>query len=331
MLALCGCAAVPPDGPTPPGAAGKGRAPSTLAIAAELVAVLVQLEGHSPYGTTVQVNAPATAFGADLLEALELAGYGIQPVDADQGRFHLAYAATSRASEAGRLDRFELRIGALGIGREVRLVDGRWVPAGPVTIRGAPVQPVALNGSVHVHRPDRPLSYPSGVRFLSDDGSTTVAEALYRYSYWPTGEAGAASDATAPDPTRFVERATGRLYEGGRTGLALRPATDFAPRQRLALRFPGPSPSTLGADNRRALARLADFVDPASDRLAIASCTADGRRSDASTERSARVKAELLVLDVPGDQVLELGCPEEGRRPPSDRDVAITLERLVAS
>ena len=314
--------------------------PSSLPIAVELVSVLVQLEGRSPYDTTLQVNAASTAFGRHLAEALRIAGYGLQTVSDDQGRNYLAYSAATRSTEIGRAATFEIRLGALSIARRMTVANGAWVPVGPVTIRGSAPQPVALNGSIHVERIDRPLSYPSGVRFVADATGETIVETLYRYAYWPTGAARAGSsgaELSALDPRRFLEQATGRLYEGGSTALALRPATDFGARQSLELRFPTASARTLGADNRRALERLETFVAPGTDRLTIASCERAGARTgasagadtDDSAARSARVKAELLTLGVPGDQVLELGCPvEPDRRPSAGRDVAVVVERL---
>ena len=331
LASLVACAVPPADGPpasradASPAAASLDDAASTLPIAVELVAVLVQLDGYSPHATTVQANAPRAGFGANLVRALELAGYGIQVVPDDQGGNYLGYGATAReTATGGREGAFELRLRGLTIGRRTTLLDGAWVPIAPVEIRGAAPQPVALNGSIHVRRPGRALTYPSGVRFVDAETSETLAEALHRYAYRPTGDAARADGAAAPDPERFLTQATSRLYDGGGTAFALRPASDFAARQVLTLRFPTVSDRTLGADNRRALERLTSFADLATDRFSIASCPADARPTDASAARSARVKAELLTLGVPGDQVLEAGCAGTGR----PGDLVVTLERL---
>ena len=334
--ALAGCAAVS-TGPST-GSSGDGseasraapdEGPSTLAVAVDLVSVLVQLEGHSPYDTTVQVNPPAGGFGADLVRALEAAGYGLQLVGDDQGPNYLGWNVTAIEAETGRQDLVEIRLRDLSVGRRVTRRDGAWVPVSPVRIRGLDPQPVALDGSVYVHRPERALDYPSGVRFLDPDGEEALVETTYRYAYRPTGAAKTAGAVPTPDPMRFVSQATARLYEGGGTAFAQRPAADFIARQTFALRFPGASHTQLGDDNRRVVGRLVEFFEPARDRFSIVSCSPEGADTDASAARSGRVKAELLTLGVPGDQVLESGCTEPSRLAGTGRDLLVSLERLI--
>ncbi len=297
---------------------------STLPVAVDFVSVLVQLEGHSPYDTTIQFNPPTTELGRSLIEVLEIAGYGLQPVSDDQGRRYLGYDLFVEDTETGRGGTIEMRIGPVSIAREFSVRDDAWVPAGPVTLRGVPLQPIALVGSVYLHRPETALDYPSGVRFADAPDGEPGREVSYFYAYRPTGTARDAADLPAPDPRRYVRQATERLYEAGDLAFALRPSTDFAARQVLVMRFPGASDALLGAENRRALEALVRFYAADTDRLSIAACDADGRRSDASTARSGRIKAELLTLGIPGDQLVEAGCAESTPQGAA----TVTVERL---
>ena len=327
LVAACATQASPGDAAR---AGEAGEAPSTLPIAIDLVSVLVQLGGHSPYDTTVQANAPDGAFGERLLEALAAAGYGIQTVSADQGRNYLAHQSTSEFTESGRSDVFEMRLGALSISRRMGIEGGRYVPLSPVEIRGAPPEPVALAGSVYVARPDRPLRYPSGVVFLDTEGGT-AASATFDYAYYPTGEARAASAPTAPDPARFLGQATGRLYarDADARAIGLRDDADFAASKVLDLGFPSASTDLLGPGNRNALETLVAFFDPDADRVRIVSCTPDRARDDASAARSARVKSELLTLGLPGARIVEADCPADTPRSVARRGLRVTLERLI--
>ena len=341
VLGLAGCEAPPASdalsvlGPRAVVSSEDGG-PSTLTVAADLVSALVQVDGYSPHDTTVQINRPTSGFGASLVAALEAAGYGLQLVSADQGSNYLSYSAASEETETGRQISLELRLRKVAIGRRVTIVGGRYVPVAPLEIRGVAPQPVALNGSIYLDRPDRPLSYPSGVRFVEGTrdtrGSAVLAEALHRYSYWPTGagRTGAADD-EALDPLRFVPQAAARLYDSGDRAFSTRPAADFRIRQSVALRFPTSSDAMLGAANRGALERLVRLFVPSADRVSVASCSPSGTRTDSSVARSGRVKAELLTLGVPGDQVVEIGCPAANRRSTAAPELDVTLERLIDS
>ena len=337
VLLLGACASAPPEVDVTAPFAGTGRTtpssgPSSLPVAVNLVSTLVQLDGYSPYDTTVQTNPPKTEFGERLIEALQIAGYGIQVVSADQGRNYLAYRTLRTETEAGQRVVFEMQLGFVSLSREMALQDERYVPASPVTVRGAAPGPVALNGSVFVAVPGRPLGYPSGVRFL-DEGGEVLSEALYRYTYYPTGEARGDVDAVALEPSRFLRQATGRLYERG-TGpeaLGLRPAADFVPLKSLTLRFPTLSDELLGQGNRNAIEALSRYFQPATDRLTVLSCTPGRERSDATVARSARIKSELLTLGIPGAQVLEPGCPDDTPRSVARQGIRLTLERLTPS
>ena len=323
-------AALPPP-PTVGPITADDDMPSLFPVAVDLVSVLVQLDGYSPYATTVQLNEPmGPGFGEDLVRALRLAGYGLQFVSGDLGRNYLAYSAATRRTERGRRADFEIGLGPLSIARSATVAEGAWVPVSPVTVSGVEPQAVSLHGSIYLTRPNRPLGYPSGVRFVEPGVEEPVAAALYRYDYRPTGTLRTAASVETPDPARFVERATAGLYEAGERAFARRPPTDFEPRQSLGMRFPTASPEWIGPDNRRALETLVGFIEPSTDRLAVASCPAGDESADDAIDRSARVKAELLTLGVPGSQVLELGCPAgDARRTSDDRPVAVTIERLV--
>lgn len=308
--------------------------PDSLPVAVNLVSVLVQLEGYSPYDTTVQVNAPDDAFERRLLDALTIAGYGVQTVSADQGRNYLSARSYPINTSDGRRTVFEFDLGALSVSRDMRLDGGRYVPASPITLRGVPPTPIFLNGSVYVARADRPLLYPSGVRFLDRDGRE-LSQTRFRYAYFPTGAARTDPDAEAGDPTRFLRQATARLFDRGRTvidgdaaALPLRPAGDFDAYKALTIRFPGTSDQLLGQGNRNALEVLSGFFDASSDRITVRSCAPDRTRDDASIARSTRIKSELLTLGIPGAHVIELGCPSDTKRAQARKGILVTLSRL---
>jgi len=105
-------------------------------VSTSLVVTLVQHPELDPLTTTIQISRPSSAFGNTLLRALEDAGYGIQQVEADQGKRYVAYRRRLAETDRGPVTDYEISVGDVLLRREFVHAAGSFYPVDEQPARG---------------------------------------------------------------------------------------------------------------------------------------------------------------------------------------------------
>lgn len=300
-------------------------------VAVDLVSVLMQLPALSPFATTVQFSPARSSFGEALVDAFASGGYGIQNVSDDQGLRYVSYRRVETESPRGPETSYAVRVAAIEVERRYARRGGRLVPVSAVRVVGTAPGPAVVNDDLFRQRVDADTTiFPSGVVFLDAHGE--VIERRDRVVR--VGQAQARASGERVNAERFLVLARANLFHADRLHRA--PDARSGPGRamwQVTLRFEDPKSLLLGEGNKRALARLRERFDPASDRFSISGCSHgksllwDGTESDALA-RSQRVKEELLLAGVPGSLLREEGCFNTrygAALPPNS--VIVTVER----
>lgn len=333
LLFSGGCAAaarLPVIAAAMPGSGAEEDGADAVLVATDLVSVLMQTRELPPWSTTVQLGPERGAFGRALVDAFRGGGYGVQRVSIDQGQRFVRHERGRIESEAGATIRYALGVGSLRVARDYRRVDGKLFPASVVRLEGATPTRVIVNDDVYRQRGGETV-FPSGVVFLGEDGEELARRE--REVRVTAGSARAAGERIGAE--RFLVQARAAIFLGDRLDASetVLEERSLVPFKQLVLRFPEPDSLALGADNKRALARLRAYFDERVDRFSLTGCSHgrsllwDGTESD-SLARSQRVKEELMIAGVPSARVREEGCfatRYADRLPP--QAVVVTLER----
>ena len=299
-------------------------------VAVDLVSAMMQLPALSPFGSTLQISEPRSAFGLALLAAIEESGYGVQRVTQDQGLQYVTYGKSQAVDVDHPRVSYFVRVARIRVERQYQRRGEKLVPVSPIRIVGAEPVPLIVNDDAHRMRVGGGASFPSGVVFLDNGGEVIERhDRLLRASDGDSRTLGRNVSAQ-----RFIVLARAALFQGDRIN---RPPDRYEdkrePLWQVTLEFDSPTSLRLGDSNKRALARLRARMDTVTDRLSISGCSHgksllwDGTESDALA-RSQRVKEELLLNGVPASDVREEGCFNSlygGTLAPNS--VNVTLER----
>jgi|GEM_PF-872142 len=300
-------------------------------VAVDLVSAMMQLPPLSPFGSTLQVSEPYSAFGHALLAAIDESGYGVQRVTQDQGLQYVTYGKSQAVGVDEPRVSYFVRVAGISVERQYQRRGQQLVPVSPIRIVGAEPVPLIVNDDPHRMRVGGGTSFPSGVVFLDDEGE--VIERNDRLLRASDGDSRALGRNVSAQ--RFIVLARAALFQGDRINRQPdRYEGKREPVWQVTLEFDSPTSLRLGDNNKRALARLRARMDTVTDRLSISGCSHgksllwDGTESDALA-RSQRVKEELLLNGVPTSDVREEGCFNSrygGKLDPNS--VNVTLERF---
>jgi len=301
---------------------------TTRTIAIDLVSALIQIPGFDAWSMTVQLTPTQSDFGRALKGAFRDAGYGVQMVDADQGRNYVSYRQTLTDGEsADKPATFELSIRTLTLKRNYRYSKGRWTPASLLIVQGVAPTPVLMHDDLH-RQNGVTERFPTGVFFLDESGGVVD---MYAAGSSPARSSGARLGERIAEE-RFLIISRSQLFTRQRSAASL-DNRSYRPVSQLVLRFPTTDPNILGEPNKRAVSALLETFRSESDRLSIQGCSHgkslvwDGTES-VSLERQQRVNQELLVAGVAENRIREEGCFStafEGRLP--RQSVILTLRR----
>lgn len=282
------------------------NAPEAL-IATDLVSVLMQLPGFSPWATTLSLSAPNNLFGSNILNVLRLSGYGIQRVSADQGTKYVSYSKSKIVSNANATTNYSISIGRLTVSREYDIVEDQIYPTSLISIIGAEPKDITLNESMYRQRGGNHI-IPSGVVFKSPDGRTLDV----KQSNIVVKNAAKKNLDEQFSQQRFLVLARSRLFlESKLTSVV--DVRKWVPVRQVLLVFPSSDSSFLGSQNKSAIKKLLQFYDADSTGFGITGCKRhksllwDGTEGDA-LDRQLRVRNELLVAGVDIARVRENGC-----------------------
>ncbi len=118
-------------------------------VARDFVSALTQLRGYSPRNTTLQLRPVVTSFGEALAGELRTAGYGMQMVlTDDSGPFLVSYEADGFENTTGRSVGYRIRVGAVEMGREYEIRNGRVFPMTALSVIGTTISSEPLDQSI---------------------------------------------------------------------------------------------------------------------------------------------------------------------------------------
>ena len=257
-------------------------------VSTNLVSALVQLPEVSPTTTTLQVSTPTSAFGNVVLRALEDAGYGLQRVDADQGRHYVAYSRRFAETEAGPVTDYELLVGDVRLQREYVHEGERVFPSSLLTIEGSAAVPadIVLDDAVFREQGGEGDAFISGVRVEGDLPSSVAEVAVNDFDVRP------AERRTSPEEVLETARRRRALADAERGDTTLDLET-YERTRRTVLIFEDAATRTMGPGNKQAVRLLARDAGE-DDVFVVTACTDADGRDEASRERGARVIEEFL-------------------------------------
>jgi len=271
-------------------------------IATDMVSVMIQVRELNPLITTMQYSKPVNLLGERLIDKLRLAGYGMQEVSADQGVHYIGYQTRNVEGNRGSITDVLVRIAGIEIRREYDVSDGHVVPASLMYVAGTDsFDNIELNENLFLQQSES-VRFESGIEIEMPDSS--ILASIPR-------EVGAGSNTESTgDQQNAILEARKNLLRKSRAEI-LSSGAEYRGLVRALVRFRG-GQLTMGRTNKEVLKRvLADF-DESKDAIFVSSCVADADEGDPeqATERSARIKEELVLSGVAIDLIVENGCIE---------------------
>jgi len=269
-------------------------------IATDMVSVMVQIPELNPLATTMQYSKPGNRLGELLIEKLQLAGYGMQEVSADQGIYYIGYQTRSIEGNFGLVTDVVVSVAGIEVRREYNVADEYVVPASLMYVTGTnSFENILLNENLFLQQSET-IRFESGVEIELPDAS--VLTSLKR-------DVGAGSDTeSAGDNQNAILEARGNaLRRSSEEILASRAA--YRDLVRALVRFEEDY-LTMGRKNKAVLKKvLADF-DESNDAIFISSCAGTGGTAEQAAQRSSRIKEELVLSGVSIDLIVEQGCAQ---------------------
>jgi len=270
-------------------------------VATNLVAALVQIPEARPAVATLQVRRPASAFGNLVVRALEDAGYGLQRVDADQGRNNVTYSQRFARTESGPVEDFTLSVGRIALSREYTRQGDNIYPASLMTLAGInPTDDIDLHDAIFTEQGDIGTAYISGTRMR--DGAATGADVQ--------------TIDVRPDDPRPIEKrsasehvlASARRHYSERASMRGIPDLHRYTRQgRLVLLLDNASTLYLGRENKQLVRELVKRVGKA-DLVVVKACHDANGRNEGANAQAVRVEEEVVAYGVAADSVRIAPC-----------------------
>jgi len=314
-LFLSSCASVNTTLPAPNDISTKSAVNSEIVhvdmISTDLVSALMQLQGFSPWVTTVQLSDSDSLFGQSLLDTFKSSGFGVQHVLSDGGNNNVSHKREIISTQNGQKLRYSLTISDVEIAREFTIKNKLIFPVSPLFITGSTVQRIAINDDLYRQQGgggSDSVVFPSGVQFTNADG--TVEE--YDQHLVNVNPGSMRSKGESISKQRMLIAAKSRVLFNRKINTHV-DIKKWTAHKQVVLNFPTTKTSILGGNNKKAILELIRSFDSEKHGLSIAGCAAnksllwDGTELD-SLDRQRRVFDELLVSGVPADLITESGC-----------------------
>lgn len=270
-------------------------------VATNLVAALVQLPETRPGATTLQVRRPVSAFGNLIVRALEDAGFGLQRVDADQGRNNVSYSQRLARTESGPVEDFTLSVGRVALSREYSRQGENIYPSSLLQLSGTDsASDIVLHDDVFREQGDIGIAYISGVRRENAAAASDVVRTI---------------EVRPEDPLPIAHRtASEHVLASARRhdfkSASSRPPPDprrYVRKDRLVLLLDNATALYLGRKNKRLVRDLVERVGSA-DLVVIKAChDANGDRQ-AAISLAMRIEQEIVGLGVTASAVRLAPC-----------------------
>jgi hypothetical protein len=280
-------------------------------ISTDLVSTLIQVPDFDPTTVTMQVSAPASAFGNSLLRALEDAGYGLQWVSSDQGNQYVSYSQRFAETDSGPVTDFEINIGPIRIRREYKFNGDTVLPSSLMYIVGTAVeQEVDLNEEMFREQGVAGDVFVSGVINPESHSIITAAGDVTINAFDRLPESMRTRSANVLDLVR--RRMTQRRAVESEPDLSR-----YRKLRRTVLVFEDNQNGFLGVGNKQVVSLLAQEYG-AEDMFVITPCTdSTGREADVLA-RGERVAREFSSHGIPLQALYLAPCASAAYRSVSD-------------
>lgn len=311
-IALAGCEVTPVvEGDGVAGGNGAGQSTDAVEtggfearhhelIATDIVSALIQVQELNPLTTTIQYTEPKSLFGKYLIDKLRTAGYGLQGVEGDLGAMYIAYQTRDIDNERRKIRDFVVDIAGINIRREYNVINDHAVPASLMYISGSNgLGNITLNENLFLQQ-GKGITFESGVELELPDASIVAAKKR-DIGTDSTTEAVGGKDAIREARNKLLGRSNEEVVAN---------KSRYKDLQRALIKFPDNS-LNVGLQNKAALKRVLQGFNASTDALFIVSCGGDTGAQWQATDRSSRIKEELILYSVPIDLIVEEGCQVE--------------------
>lgn len=284
-------------------------------VSTNLVSAMVQVPELNPVAVTLQVSAPRTAFGHTVIRALEVAGYGLQLVSADQGRHYVGYSKRVAETEAGEVIDYQIDIGTLTFRREFSENANGIFPSSLMYITGTDaIADIDVDDDIFREQGGDGDAFLSGVQAADNLAQRGEISEVLVNDYDETPQA----KRSRQERILLAARQRGLAADSAASELDLERYTRL---RRAVLIFEDTDSQVMGLGNKQAVRLLVrEYRD--SDVFVITACTDADGSNDAATARGIRVEEELLGHGIPADAVFQAPCIRASYRHASDKSPA---------
>ena len=291
-------------------------------VATNLVSVMVQIPTVNPSTVTLQVSKPNSAFGNSILKSLEEAGYGIQHVSADQGKYYVSYGRRLSETEAGLVVDYTLSIGRVKLQREYVTVKENIYPSSLLVINGTrEIQHIALNDSIFKEQGGSGDEFISGIEHASSEVASPQIGSVQVNDYDATPEE------KRLDQGAVLSRARRTSERPVRTAFEY---NDYIAYRRSTLIFDNKKTTLMGRGNKQAI-RLLVREFQAGDIFEVTACTDVDGKDEAALARGIRLEEEFLSHGLSTNDIVLAPCIRASYRHASDNSpvpVVVVHHRL---
>jgi len=281
-------------------------------ISTNLISTLVQIPRMQSGSVTLQINEPQTAFGNAVVRALEVAGFGLQVVNADQGQNYVSYSKRLSETESGLVTDYQLSVGKISLSREFSVQnDNQIYPSSLLTIDGTDsIADIELSDAIFVEQGGRGDAFISGVQLEGEPNPdlAVMTVDVREYDELP-------ADKRTPQSQVFDEA---RQHFFAVQAKKDSPSLDqFNKHRRTVLIFNDDKTLLMGDANKQAVRLLVrEFSDE--DIMLIRACLDADGTSKTSMKRAMRVEQELLGFGIPPESTYIAPCARASYRHSSD-------------
>ncbi len=280
-------------------------------IATNLIATLVQIPQLRPTMATLQVSTPQSAYGHALLRALEDAGFGMQLVSADQGKFYVSYSKRLSETESGEVTDYTLSVGKIGLAREYIIIEDAVYPSSLMNISGTnSIADIALADNIFAEQGGDGTAFISGARgggAANPDLEVSTVD-VNDFDELPIDKRTRQGLVFAEARQRYFEKEAERSTPN---------LADYDKHRRTVLIFDDNSTQMLGNTNKLAVRLLmSEFSDD--DIILIKACQDADGSDRPSMNRAIRVKEEVSGFGIASESSFIAPCARTSYRHASD-------------
>lgn len=267
-------------------------------VSMNLIYALAQLTEVQPRQTTVQILPAATQLGRAIGNHLDQAGYGLQRVGSDIGSNFVRYQYQNTITESGPITRYSLSIGFVRAERNYVRKNGAIFPDSEMLITGASEALIKNNDSIFANQNEF-HQFSSDTLFDSNSGPEPI-------------QLSADGEPMPAEKLKFSASVKRNIHDNDEQSNYLQVFEDYEDVRNVVLIFPNDK-LNVGQNNKKVLRDIAVDYNPDTDIFSVIGCShgatkIEGGNVALATGRANRVKEELIIAQIPYEQIFEEGC-----------------------